>query len=199
VRARRGGWSADAADGVHTHLIICRSAIPLMLRTVAAYGTQSLVIEMTDGTSADNAEFRRNVGFYYDLVKANVERIVNGLTAELTGHSVTAVGVTLSWLPSEKMLENFGVSEQTWREACVKTPGLASRSRPSMSPEVSPRSSVRPTPAGGPTRSLVPGSWQTPTASPTPTAAGLTPGATWRPMAGNPRTAKGLRTSAEAA
>jgi hypothetical protein len=28
------------------------------------------VVEMTDGTSRANAEFRRNVGFYYDLVKA---------------------------------------------------------------------------------------------------------------------------------
>src|SRR5579862_2785195 len=65
--------------GVHTHLITCRAAIPLMLRTAAAHGTSGLVIEMTDGTSAANAEFRRRVGFYYDLVKANVERIVKGL------------------------------------------------------------------------------------------------------------------------
>ena len=38
-----------------------------MLRTVAALGTGGLVIEMTDGTSEANAQFRRNVGFYYDL------------------------------------------------------------------------------------------------------------------------------------
>jgi hypothetical protein len=49
---------------------------------------------MTDGTSQANAEFRRNVGFYYDLVKANVERIVKGLAAELENLPVTAVGVT---------------------------------------------------------------------------------------------------------
>ena len=80
---------------------------------------------MTDGTSAANAGFRRNVGFYYDLVKANVERIVTGLTAELADHPVTAVGVTPGWLRSEKMLENFGVTEDNWREACVKAPGFA--------------------------------------------------------------------------
>jgi NAD(P)-dependent dehydrogenase (short-subunit alcohol dehydrogenase family) len=111
--------------GVHTHLITCRAAIPLMLRTAAAGGTHGLVIEMTDGTAQANAEFRPRVGFYYDLVKANVERIVTGLSAELTGHPVTAVGVTPGWLRSEKMLENFGVTEDTWREACVKTPGFA--------------------------------------------------------------------------
>jgi NAD(P)-dependent dehydrogenase (short-subunit alcohol dehydrogenase family) len=60
--------------GVHTHLITCRVAIPLMLRSAEAQGSQGLVVEMTDGTSEANAEFRRNVGFYYDLVNANVER-----------------------------------------------------------------------------------------------------------------------------
>jgi NAD(P)-dependent dehydrogenase (short-subunit alcohol dehydrogenase family) len=111
--------------GVHTHLINCRAAIPLMLSTATANGTRGLVIEMTDGTSEANAEFRRNVGFYYDLVKANVERIVKGLTAELKDQPVTAVGVTPGWLRSESMLENFGVTEETWREACVKVPGFA--------------------------------------------------------------------------
>jgi len=111
--------------GVHTHLITCRAAIPLMLHTPAANGRHGLIVEMTDGTAEANAPFRRNVGFYYDLVKANVERIVTGLTAELEGLPLTAVGVTPGWLRSEKMLENFGVTEPTWREACVKTPGFA--------------------------------------------------------------------------
>jgi len=124
-------WEHDWAGGlrmlqmgVHTHLITSRAAIPLMLRTATAHGTRGLVVEMTDGTSQANAEFRRNVGFYYDLVKANVERIVTGLAAELEDHPVTVVGVTPGWLRSESMLENFGVTEQNWREACVKTPGF---------------------------------------------------------------------------
>ncbi|HST19349.1 MAG TPA: SDR family oxidoreductase [Gaiellaceae bacterium] len=111
--------------GVHTHLITCRAAIPLMLRTADTLGTRGLVVEMTDGTSQANAEFRRNVGFYYDLVKANVERIVKGLSAELEDRPVTAVGVTPGWLRSEKMLENFGVTEENWRDACRERPGFA--------------------------------------------------------------------------
>ena len=125
-------WEHDWAGGlrmlqmgVHTHLITCQAAIPLMLRTAAAYGSRGLVLEITDGTSAANAEFRRGVGFYYDLVKANVERIVMGLSAELEDHPVAAVGVTPGWLRSERMLDNRGVTEDTWREACVKTPGFA--------------------------------------------------------------------------
>ncbi len=93
--------------GVHTHLITCRWAIPLMLRTATAYGTFGLVVEMTDGTSQANAEFRRNVGLFYDLVKANVERIVKGLTAELETLPITAVGVTPGWLRSERMLNRL--------------------------------------------------------------------------------------------
>jgi NAD(P)-dependent dehydrogenase (short-subunit alcohol dehydrogenase family) len=125
-------WEHDWAGGlrmlqmgVHTHLITCRAAVPLLLRTAAAHGTRGLVIEVTDGTSEANAEFRRNVGFYYDLVKANVERIVKGLHAEFADLPVTAVGVTPGWLRSEKMLENFGVTEANWRDACRKRPGFA--------------------------------------------------------------------------
>jgi NAD(P)-dependent dehydrogenase (short-subunit alcohol dehydrogenase family) len=110
--------------GVHTHLITCRAAIPLILRTCAATATRGLVVEMTDGTTEANSEFRRNVGFYYDLVKANVERIVKGLDAELEGRPVTAVGVTPGWLRSEKMLENFGVTEANWRDALATRPAF---------------------------------------------------------------------------
>ena len=106
--------------GVHTHLITSHAAIPLMLR-----GTRGLVVEMTDGTAEANKDFRRNVGFYYDLVKANVERIVKGLSAELADLPVTAVGVTPGWLRSERMLENFGVTESNWRDAVEQRPGFA--------------------------------------------------------------------------
>jgi NAD(P)-dependent dehydrogenase (short-subunit alcohol dehydrogenase family) len=110
--------------GVHTHLITSRAAIPLMLRTADTGGSRGLVVEMTDGTSEANAEFRRNVGFYYDLVKANVERIVKGLNAELENRRVVVVGVTPGWLRSETMLENFGVSEANWRDAVKARPGF---------------------------------------------------------------------------
>jgi NAD(P)-dependent dehydrogenase (short-subunit alcohol dehydrogenase family) len=125
-------WEHDWAGGlrmlqmgVHTHLITLRAAIPPMLRTAEALGTHGLVIEMTDGTSHANADFRRNVGFYYDLVKANVERIVKGLAAELENDPVAVVGATPGWLRSERMLENFGVSEANWRDACRDRPGFA--------------------------------------------------------------------------
>ncbi|MGH7643788.1 MAG: SDR family oxidoreductase [Candidatus Dormibacteria bacterium] len=120
-------WEHDLAGGlrmlrlgVETHLITLTVALPLLLRA-----DRGLVVEVTDGTSSYNANFRQNVGFYYDLVKANVERIVKGLTFELSSHDVTALGVTPGWLRSERMLEEFGVQESNWRDACRDNAGFA--------------------------------------------------------------------------
>ncbi|MGH3503314.1 MAG: SDR family oxidoreductase [Nocardioidaceae bacterium] len=106
--------------GIDTHLITAAKALPLMLR-----GDGGLVVEMTDGTSEYNTSFRRGVGFYYDQVKAAVERITIGLTAELDEQPCTAVAVTPGWLRSEKMLEEFGVTEANWRDAVPDHPMFA--------------------------------------------------------------------------
>ena len=106
--------------GIDTHLITLAHALPLILR-----GEKGIVIEMTDGTEEYNANFRQNVGFYYDLVKSTVGRILKGLAFELSMYPVTALGVTPGWLRSEAMLEKFGVTEHTWRDACRIDPGFA--------------------------------------------------------------------------
>jgi NAD(P)-dependent dehydrogenase (short-subunit alcohol dehydrogenase family) len=107
-------WEHDLAGGlrmlrmgVDTHIITAHAA------------------EMTDGTAEVNASYRERVGFFYDLVKANVSRIILSLTHELRGRPVTALGVTPGWLRSEAMLEGFGVTEETWRDALARVPGFA--------------------------------------------------------------------------
>ncbi|MDQ4007266.1 MAG: SDR family oxidoreductase [Actinomycetota bacterium] len=119
-------WEHDLAGGlrmlemgVHTHLITAAKALPLLLQ-----GERGLLVEMTDGTHEYNRTYREGVGFYYDLVKANVERILIGLTAELRNTSVTVVAVTPGWLRSEAMLDHFGVTEGTWQEACTRVAGF---------------------------------------------------------------------------
>lgn len=116
------GWRMMGM-GVRSHLLTAHHALPLMLGGASAE-RPGLVVEMTDGTAAANREFRHRVGFYYDLVKANVSRIVLGLTAELADHPVDVVGVTPGWLRSEAMLDNFGVTEETWRDFCAKEPSF---------------------------------------------------------------------------
>ncbi len=107
------------AMGVHTHLITAHHALPLMLEN-----GRGVVVEMTDGTHEYNRAFRRVVGYYYDLEKASVERIMIGLTAELEDTGVTAVAVTPGWIRSEAMLENYNVTEETWRDALITTPAF---------------------------------------------------------------------------
>jgi NAD(P)-dependent dehydrogenase (short-subunit alcohol dehydrogenase family) len=120
-------WEHDLAGGlrmlrmgVDTHLVTAHAALPLLLGS-----DRGLLVEMTDGTAEVNAQYRERVGIFYDLVKANVSRIILALTHELRDRPVTAVGVTPGWLRSENMLDHFGVTEATWRDALDKTPGFA--------------------------------------------------------------------------
>ena len=124
-------WEHDLAGGlrmlrmgVDTHLITLHHALPLLMRT-ATPATPGLVVEMTDGTFEANREFRQGVGLYYDLVKANVQRLVVALTHELRDQPVTPLAVTPGWIRSEGMLEHFGVREDNWRDALEKVPGFA--------------------------------------------------------------------------
>ena len=137
--------------GVRTHLVTAHHALPLMLRSA---GSPGLVVEMTDGTFDANREFRAGVGFYYDFVKACVQRIVVGLTHELRDLPVTALAVTPGWIRSEAMLEHFGVREETWRDAVEKVPGSRSAShRPTSAAASPPWRPTRATPGGRVSRS----------------------------------------------
>lgn len=127
-------WRHDLAGGlrmlrmgVDTHLVTLARAMPLVLETGAG-----LVVEMTDGTHEYNLGYRKDVGPYYDLVKANVERITMGLAAELADTDATAVAITPGWIRSEAMLEGFGVTEETWRDAVRTTPGFAISESPTF-------------------------------------------------------------------
>jgi NAD(P)-dependent dehydrogenase (short-subunit alcohol dehydrogenase family) len=103
--------------GIDTHAITSHFALPLLIRRPGG-----LVVEMTDGTAEHNAGYRQGVGFYYDLVKAAVQRMTIAQADELAPHHASAVALTPGWLRSEAMLEMFGVTEATWREATAQDP-----------------------------------------------------------------------------
>jgi NAD(P)-dependent dehydrogenase (short-subunit alcohol dehydrogenase family) len=98
-------------NGIETHLITSRFAIPLMLE-----GAGGLVVEVGDGKG--DVPYRTNMP--YDLVKTAVVRLGEALAHELHPHGVTALTVTPGWLRSESMLDYFGVTEDTWREAAER-------------------------------------------------------------------------------
>lgn len=111
-------WEHQLADGLRlmrlgldTHLITSHFALPLLIRRPGG-----LVVEMTDGTRAYNDVNYRNSTFY-DLVKNAVIRLAYAQAHELEPHGCTALALTPGWLRSEMMLETFGVTEETWREA----------------------------------------------------------------------------------
>jgi len=116
-------WEHDLDNGlrllrlaIDTHLITSHHALPLLVRRPGG-----LVVEVTDGTAAYNADhYRLNV--FYDLAKTSVTRLAWTQAQELSPHHGTAVALTPGWMRSEAMLENHSVSEENWRAATERTP-----------------------------------------------------------------------------
>jgi NAD(P)-dependent dehydrogenase (short-subunit alcohol dehydrogenase family) len=104
---------------VDTHATTSHFAIPLLLRTPGG-----LVVEVNDGTDEYTAGNYR-VNFFYDLAKASVGRMAFALAHELAPHGATALSVTPGWLRSEAMLDAYGVTEESWRDATERTPHFA--------------------------------------------------------------------------
>lgn len=102
--------------GIDTHLITAHHALPLMIEKAGG-----LLVEVTDGTAAYNADHYR-LSPFYDLAKVAVNRMAWAHAKDLSAHGATAVSLTPGWLRSEMMLEAFGVSEHNWRDATAKVP-----------------------------------------------------------------------------
>jgi NAD(P)-dependent dehydrogenase (short-subunit alcohol dehydrogenase family) len=117
-------WEHDLAGGlrmlrigIDTHAITSHFLLPLLIRAPGG-----LVVEMTDGTAEYNAAYRHREGFYYDLVKAAVQRMTIAQAHELAPHQSAAVAVTPGWMRSEDMLDFYGVTEENWRDATARVP-----------------------------------------------------------------------------
>ena len=111
-------WKHDLAKGlrilrlaVETHLITSHHLLPLLVDRPGG-----LLVEVTDGTASYNAS-RYRISVFYDLAKVAVNRLAFSQGHELQAHGGTAVAITPGWLRSEMMLDNFGASEESWRDA----------------------------------------------------------------------------------
>ena len=101
--------------GIDTHLITAHHLLPLVVSQAGG-----LLVEVTDGTFEYNAAHYR-LSAFYDLAKISVNRLAFSLGHEMAPHAATAVSMTPGWLRSEMMLENYGVSEERWRDALAPT------------------------------------------------------------------------------
>lgn len=113
-------WEHDLDDGlrilrlaIDTHLITSHHLLPLVVDRPGG-----LVVEVTDGTTAYNAEHYR-ISVFYDLAKVAVNRLAWSQGHELAALGATALAVTPGWMRSELMLEAFGTDEEHWREAAT--------------------------------------------------------------------------------
>jgi NAD(P)-dependent dehydrogenase (short-subunit alcohol dehydrogenase family) len=111
-------WEHDLDAGlrtlrlaIDTHLITSHFALALLIRRPGG-----LVVEMTDGTLEYNAANYR-LSVFYDLAKTAALRLAFSQARELAPHGGTAVALTPGWMRSEMMLDIYGVTEATWRDA----------------------------------------------------------------------------------
>jgi NAD(P)-dependent dehydrogenase (short-subunit alcohol dehydrogenase family) len=111
-------WELDLQKGlrilrlaIDTHIITSKYFLPLLIAKPGG-----LLVEVTDGTTRYNASHYR-ISVYYDLAKVAVNRLAFSQGHELAPYGATAVAVTPGWMRSEMMLDNFGVSEDNWRDA----------------------------------------------------------------------------------
>jgi NAD(P)-dependent dehydrogenase (short-subunit alcohol dehydrogenase family) len=111
-------WRHDLDKGlrilrlaIETHLVTSHDLLPLLVERPGG-----LLVEVTDGTTDYNAT-RYRLSVFYDLAKVAVNRLAFSQGHELRPHGAAAVAITPGWLRSEMMLDNFGVSEENWRDA----------------------------------------------------------------------------------
>jgi NAD(P)-dependent dehydrogenase (short-subunit alcohol dehydrogenase family) len=112
-------WELDLDDGlrilrlaIDTHLVTSHHLLPLLVSRPGG-----LLVEVTDGTTEYNASHYR-ISVFYDLAKVAVNRLGWSQGHELAAHGATAVSLTPGFLRSEIMLDAFGVTEESWRDAC---------------------------------------------------------------------------------
>ena len=119
-------WEHSLERGLHmlrlaidTHIITNHFALPLLIKNPGG-----LVVEVTDGTAEYNSNNYR-LSLFYDLAKTSIIRVAWALAKELAPHHCTAVALSPGWLRSEQMLDNYGVTEENWRDAIAKQPHFA--------------------------------------------------------------------------
>jgi NAD(P)-dependent dehydrogenase (short-subunit alcohol dehydrogenase family) len=121
-------WESDLSKGaevlrvaVLSHLITARYAAPIMIKQ-----RRGLIVEVTE---SDLLIGGGGGNLLHNLTKHANKGLAVMMADELRPHRVAVLAITPGFLRSESMLQHFGVTEETWREAGKKDPHfLASES-----------------------------------------------------------------------
>ena len=103
--------------GIDAHLITSHFLLPLVVKQRGG-----LVVELTDGTAEHNAKYREGTTLAFYVAKAAAHPFAIGEAAETAQYGCTAVALTPGWIRSEAMLDEFGVTEENWRDALAEQP-----------------------------------------------------------------------------
>ncbi|MEX2218698.1 MAG: SDR family NAD(P)-dependent oxidoreductase, partial [Phycisphaerales bacterium] len=119
-RAQVDGW-------VWPHIITCRHAVPLMLRSrESGKPGRKRPPERTTGTPTGTGLIveiieQEGIGhhgsFFFDLFEICLKRLAWTLAEELAPHNIAALSITPGFMRTEAILEGFGVKESNWRDA----------------------------------------------------------------------------------
>jgi len=107
--------------GIQTHIITSYYAVPLMVTR-----QQGLIIEITDG----NHLGYNSSGVFFSLTKTSAILLAYLMSEELRKHNVAVVSLTPGWMRSEEMLDNFGVSEENWKDVLDHIPSFVESETP---------------------------------------------------------------------
>jgi NAD(P)-dependent dehydrogenase (short-subunit alcohol dehydrogenase family) len=112
---KKYGWfwttnleNADAIlrQALVSHVITAKHAASMMIER-----KRGLIVEVTE-----NHVLSGGGNPLAGTVKLGLKGLALSMAAELMAHNVAAIAVTPGFLRSEAMLENFGVTEENWRE-----------------------------------------------------------------------------------
>ncbi len=113
-------WKSDLsylAEGLRqavvSHLITAKHAVPMMMKK-----RRGLLVEVTEGDFLVSG----SGNIMRDLSKAGQKSLAMSFAESLRSHGIASVAITPGFLRSEMMLQHFGVTETTWREAGKKDP-----------------------------------------------------------------------------
>ncbi|HEX6645015.1 MAG TPA: SDR family NAD(P)-dependent oxidoreductase [Gemmatimonadales bacterium] len=107
-------WKADVADGLDQltgwlgpHALTLRHAAPLMIA-----GRSGLIVEIVEQHTLGH-----HGQLWLDAFEIALKRLAYAAAEELAPHNVAAVALTPGFMRTEAILEQFGVTEENWRDA----------------------------------------------------------------------------------
>jgi NAD(P)-dependent dehydrogenase (short-subunit alcohol dehydrogenase family) len=112
-------WKQDVAKGrvqvdgwIWPHVLTARHALPLMIAR-----RSGLVIEIIE---QEGVAYHGQI--WFDLFETVLKRLAYAIAVEGAKHGITALAITPGFMRTEAILEQFGATEATWKQAAETHP-----------------------------------------------------------------------------